>query len=104
MYIECFSGSATAFLKFFEICYNASVLYCNNSIDKNIVGRCCVYKNENTRLQSNQLEPVPRFAHQLVYDHCHKVIILTALKQSCCDHCPTVPLSQGNLGVISVSG
>lgn len=40
-------------------------------------GRSCVYKNENmgqqywTKMQN--VEPCPRFAHQLVYDDIHKV-------------------------------
>lgn len=39
--------------------------------------RSCVYKNENigqqywTKMQN--VEPCPRFAHQLVYDDIHKV-------------------------------
>ncbi|XP_033744964.1 muskelin-like isoform X1 [Pecten maximus] len=37
----------------------------------------CVYKNENSGQQywtkMQHVEPVPRFAHQLVYDHVHKV-------------------------------
>lgn len=37
----------------------------------------CIYKNENTGQQywmkMQHLEPVPRFAHQLVYDHIRKV-------------------------------
>ena len=39
--------------------------------------RACIYKNENTGQQywvkMQHLEPVPRFAHQLVYDHKRKV-------------------------------
>ena len=38
--------------------------------------RSCVYKNENSDQQywSNRqsVEPCPRFAHQLAYDHVHK--------------------------------
>ncbi|CAH1783153.1 unnamed protein product, partial [Owenia fusiformis] len=37
----------------------------------------CIYKNENTGHQywnkMQHIEPVPRFAHQLVYDYIHKV-------------------------------
>lgn len=37
----------------------------------------CIYKNENTGQQywikMQHIEPVPRFAHQLVYDHARKV-------------------------------
>lgn len=39
--------------------------------------RSCIYKNENTGQQywskMQHIEPVPRFAHQLVYDHVRKV-------------------------------
>ena len=39
--------------------------------------RSCIYKNENTGQQywskMQHVEPVPRFAHQLVYDHVRKV-------------------------------
>ena len=39
--------------------------------------RSCIYKNENTGQQywhkMQHLEPVPRFAHQLVYDHIRKI-------------------------------
>jgi hypothetical protein len=39
--------------------------------------RSCIYRNENTGEQywskMQHIEPCPRFAHQLVYDHVNKV-------------------------------
>ena len=44
---------------------------------KTLSYRSCVYRNENTGQQywtkMQNVEPVPRFAHQLVYDHIRKV-------------------------------
>lgn len=33
----------------------------------------CVYRNENICNNNDKLEPCPRFAHQLVYDHVKRV-------------------------------
>ena len=42
----------------------------------------CIYKNENTGHQywtkMQNVEPCPRFAHQLVYDHVNKVLFIWA--------------------------
>jgi hypothetical protein len=42
-----------------------------------VCSRSCIYRNENTGEQywnkMQHLEPCPRFAHQLVYDHINKV-------------------------------